>query len=79
MCVFREETQKHKSRAAKYSDRADQLEALKIRIRDLEDSFLNKALKQLSQTQQLQWEKQEAQVDFHHKAAAHALIAYKPW
>uniref|UniRef100_A0A3Q3VYA1 Centrosomal protein of 70 kDa n=1 Tax=Mola mola TaxID=94237 RepID=A0A3Q3VYA1_MOLML len=62
---LKEEAHGHKSRAAQHSDRAIKLEglldALKTRIQDLEDGCLGKAVQQLSHTQQLQWEKQEAQ------------------
>lgn len=54
------------SRAAQHSQRATELEGLldvvKTRVQDLEDRCLGKAVQQQSLTQQLQQEKQEAQV-----------------
>uniref|UniRef100_A0A3Q0TB40 Centrosomal protein of 70 kDa n=1 Tax=Amphilophus citrinellus TaxID=61819 RepID=A0A3Q0TB40_AMPCI len=61
------EVQEHMSRAAQQSQRATELEELldkvKTRVQDLEDRYLGRAVQQLgSHTQQLQQEKQEAQV-----------------
>lgn len=54
------------SRAAQHSQRVTELEGLldvvKTRVQDLEDRYLGKAVQQHSHTQQLQQEKQEAQV-----------------
>lgn len=66
LCVCREEVQEHMSRAAHQSQRVTELEGLldgvKARVQDLEDRCLGKAVQQHSQTQQLQQEKQNAQV-----------------
>lgn len=52
--------------AAQQSQRATELEGLldtvKTRVQDLEDRYLGKAVQQHSHTQQLQQEKQDAQV-----------------
>uniref|UniRef100_A0A3Q0T982 Centrosomal protein of 70 kDa n=1 Tax=Amphilophus citrinellus TaxID=61819 RepID=A0A3Q0T982_AMPCI len=61
------EVQEHMSRAAQQSQRATELEELldkvKTRVQDLEDRYLGRAVQQLgSHTQQLQQEKQEAQI-----------------
>lgn len=62
--IIREEAQEHMSRAVQQSQRATKLEGLldrvKTRVQDLEDRYLSKAVQQ--HTQQLQQEKQEAQV-----------------
>lgn len=54
------------SHAAQQSQRATELENLldgvKTRVQDLEDRYLGKAVQHHSHTQQLQQEKQEAQV-----------------
>lgn len=66
MCVSREEAHEHMSRAAQQSQRVTELEELldvvKTKVQDLEDRYLGKAVQQHSHTQQLQQEKQEAQV-----------------
>lgn len=66
VCVSREEAHEHMSRAAQQSQRVTELEELldvvKTKVQDLEDRYLGKAVQQHSHTQQLQQEKQEAQV-----------------
>lgn len=66
MCVVREDVKEHMSRAAQQSQRATELEGLldevRTRVQDLEDRCLGKAVQQRSHTQQLQREKQEAEV-----------------
>ncbi|XP_070711835.1 centrosomal protein of 70 kDa [Pempheris klunzingeri] len=61
---LKEEAGEHMSRAAQQSERATELEGLldvvKIRVQDLEDRCLGKAVQQHNHTQQLQQEKQEA-------------------
>uniref|UniRef100_A0A3Q1BV94 Centrosomal protein of 70 kDa n=1 Tax=Amphiprion ocellaris TaxID=80972 RepID=A0A3Q1BV94_AMPOC len=65
---LKEEVQQHTSRAAQQSQRVTELEGLldevKTRVQDLEDRYLGKAAQQHSHTQQLQQEKQDAQVCF---------------
>lgn len=64
--AYREEVLEHKIRGSQNSQRATELEGLlatvKTRVQDLEDRYLGKAAQQLSHTQQLQQEKQDAQV-----------------
>ena len=66
VCVSREEAHEHMSRAAQQSQRVTELEGLldvvKTKVQDLEDRCLGKAVQQHSHSQQLQQEKQEAQV-----------------
>lgn len=66
VCVSREEAHEHMSRAAQQSQRVTELEELldvvKTKVQDLEDRYLGKAVQQHSHSQQLQQEKQEAQV-----------------
>ena len=54
------------SRVAQQSQRVTELEELldvvKTKVQDLEDRYLGKAVQQSSHTQQLQQEKQQAQV-----------------
>lgn len=63
---FREDVQKHMSRAAHHSQRVTDLEALmdqvKAKVQDMEDRFLSVTVQHHSRTQQLQQEKEEAQV-----------------
>ncbi|XP_026157518.1 centrosomal protein of 70 kDa isoform X2 [Mastacembelus armatus] len=62
---LKEEAQEHMSRASQQSQRATQLEGLldgvKARVQDLEDRYLDKAVRQHNHTQKLQQQKQEAQ------------------
>ncbi len=64
--IFREEVQQHQTRAARQSQRAAELEGIldgvKVRVQDLEDSYISKAAQQHSQFQQLQQEKRDAEV-----------------
>lgn len=64
--IFREEVQQHQTRAARQSQRVAELEGIldgvKVRVQDLEDSYISKAAQQHSQFQQLQLEKRDAEV-----------------
>lgn len=62
---LKEEVQQHQTRAARQSQRAAELEGIldgvKVRVQDLEDSYISKAAQQHSQFQQLQQEKRDAE------------------
>lgn len=61
---LKEEVQQHQTRAARQSQRATELEGIldgvKVKVQDLEDSYINKAAQQHSQFTQLQQEKKDA-------------------
>lgn len=65
-CSYREEVQQHQTRAAHHSQRAAELEGVldgvKVKVQDLEDSYIHKASQQHSQFTQLQQEKKDAEV-----------------
>ncbi|XP_056121831.1 centrosomal protein of 70 kDa isoform X2 [Rhinichthys klamathensis goyatoka] len=62
---LKEEVQQHQTRAAQQSQRAVELEAIldgvKVKVQDLEDSYISKAAQQHGQFQQLQQEKRDAE------------------
>ncbi|XP_067271807.1 centrosomal protein of 70 kDa isoform X2 [Pseudorasbora parva] len=62
---LKEEVQQHQTRAAQQSQRAVELEGIldgvKVKVQDLEDSYISKAAQQHSQFQQLQQEKRDAE------------------
>lgn len=66
MCLWREEAQEQTRWAVHHQERTMELEALldgvKSKVQELEDRCLGKAARQYSCTQQLEQEKQEAQV-----------------
>ncbi|TRZ00783.1 hypothetical protein DNTS_034754 [Danionella cerebrum] len=62
---LKEEVQQHQERAARHSQRAGELEGVlegvKVKIQDLEDSYIAKAAQQQSRFNQLQQEKRDAE------------------
>ncbi|XP_043079145.1 centrosomal protein of 70 kDa isoform X3 [Puntigrus tetrazona] len=62
---LKEEVQQHQTRAARQSQRAAELEGIldgvKVKVQDLEDSYVGKAAQQRSQFQQLQQERRDAE------------------
>lgn len=62
----RDEMEQQQARAARQSQRAQELEevlsGVKVKVQGLEDSFISKAAQQHSNTQQLQQNKKEAEV-----------------
>ncbi|XP_067252057.1 centrosomal protein of 70 kDa isoform X1 [Chanodichthys erythropterus] len=62
---LKEEVQQHQARAAHQSQRAAELEGIldgvKVKVQDLEDSYISKAAQQHGQFQQLQQEKKDAE------------------
>ncbi|KAI7790988.1 centrosomal protein of 70 kDa [Triplophysa rosa] len=62
---LKEEVQQHQTRAARHSQRAAELEGVldgvKVKVHDLEDSYIHKAAQQHSQFTQLQQEKKDAE------------------
>ncbi|XP_056615573.1 LOW QUALITY PROTEIN: centrosomal protein of 70 kDa [Triplophysa dalaica] len=62
---LKEEVQQHQTRAARHSQRAAELEGVldgvKVKVQDLEDSYIHKASQQHSQFTQLQQEKKDAE------------------
>ncbi|XDV22650.1 hypothetical protein PO909_027500 [Leuciscus waleckii] len=62
---LKEEVQQHQTRAAQQSQRAVELEGIldgvKVKVQDLEDSYISKAAQQHGQFQQLQQEKRDAE------------------
>lgn len=62
---LKEEVQQHQTRAARQSQRAAELEnildGVKVKVQDLEDSYVSKAAQQHQQFQQLQQEKRDAE------------------
>ncbi|XP_016295822.1 centrosomal protein of 70 kDa isoform X1 [Sinocyclocheilus anshuiensis] len=62
---LKEEVQQHQTRAARQSQRAAELEGIldgvKVKVQDLEDSYIGKSAQQHSQFQQLQQEKRDAE------------------
>ncbi|KAA0712066.1 Centrosomal protein of 70 kDa [Triplophysa tibetana] len=62
---LKEEVQQHQMRAARHSQRAAELEGVldgvKVKVQDLEDSYIHKASQQHSQFTQLQQEKKDAE------------------
>lgn len=83
LCVLSEEVQEHVSRAARRSERTTELEGLldgvKTRVQDLEDCYLHKAAQQRSQTQQLQREKEDAQVRRLSSTSSDDEVLYVSW
>ncbi|XP_077082291.1 centrosomal protein of 70 kDa isoform X2 [Siphateles boraxobius] len=62
---LKEEVQQHQTRAAQQSQRVAELEGIldgvKVKVQDLEDSYIGKAAQQHGQFQQLQQEKRDAE------------------
>uniref|UniRef100_A0A8C1ABV0 Centrosomal protein of 70 kDa n=2 Tax=Cyprinus carpio TaxID=7962 RepID=A0A8C1ABV0_CYPCA len=62
---LKEEVQQHQTRAARQSQRAAELEGIldgvKVKVQDLEDSYIGKAAQQHSHFQQLQQDKRDAE------------------
>ncbi|KAK2906825.1 hypothetical protein Q8A67_005810 [Cirrhinus molitorella] len=62
---LKEEVQQHQTRAARQSQRAAELESIldgvKLKVQDLEDSYIGKAAQQHGQFQQLQQERRDAE------------------